>query len=372
MSLQCNRLATRAFALAAKLSGGLASLPNRLVPPPFRLMQIGSAFWQSRALYVAARLDLATHLGDDGLSVAELARRAQAEPAALARLMRLLAAMGVFAEESQGTYRNNRLSQPLRGDRPGSVRAVVMMHNSPEMTRPWTEELEAGVKDGSVPFERTHGRDFFGYLDAHPEFDALFAEAMGAVEALTGDSFATEINWRRFARVFDVGGSRGAKAISILKRHPHLHAVVIDRANVIKDAAATWGAEWSDCLGRLRFEEGDVFAALPAAADSRDAYLLSAVLHGFSDDDCVRALANVARAAAPAGAAIIVLELVLPATGADIMGAAMDMQMFMATRGRERTQAEWATLAAAAGLRLDEVVDLLSFAKALVLRPVAA
>ena len=48
-----------------KFAGWLQNIPNKITPPPFRLIQIGSAFWQSRALYVAARLDIATVLGDD-------------------------------------------------------------------------------------------------------------------------------------------------------------------------------------------------------------------------------------------------------------------------------------------------------------------
>jgi hypothetical protein len=42
------------------------------------------------------------------------------------------------------------------------------------------------------------------------------------------------------------------------------------------------------------------------------------------------------------------------------------MQMFMGTRGRERTLAEWSRLFDDGGLALEEVVGLRSFAKILV------
>ena len=73
MSLQRNRAAVRRFAGMMKFAGWLQRLPDRVTPPPFRLMQIGSAFWQSRALYVAARLDVATRLGDRHLTADEIA-----------------------------------------------------------------------------------------------------------------------------------------------------------------------------------------------------------------------------------------------------------------------------------------------------------
>ena len=48
---------------------------------------------------------------------------------------------------------------------------------------------------------------------------------MDSVEALTGDSFATDFDWARFDRIIDIGGSKGSKSVAILKRHPHLKAL---------------------------------------------------------------------------------------------------------------------------------------------------
>lgn len=367
MTFQRRPFAARAFRLLAGLAAKLQDWPNRMTPPAFRLLHLGSVFWQSRALHVAARLDLATILGDGRLAVAELADRAQADPQALGRLLRLLAAVGVFEESAPGVYGNNRLSHGLRSDRRDSVRALVLMHNSPEMSRPWFETLEQGIRTGACPFELCHGSDLFDFMDHSPAFDALFAQAMDQVEALTGDSFATGFHWGAFDRILDVGGSKGAKAAAILKRHPHIRAVVIDREQVIRNAREHWAKEGgAPCADRLSFQVGDLFGPLPAAT-AKDAYLLSAVLHCFDDEACVQALRNVARAAA--GAHIVVLEMVMPAFRADLPTASFDMQMFMGTHGKERTLAEWQSLFERSGARLLEVVELPSFVKMMVLRP---
>lgn len=370
MSFQRHPLAVRAFDIAVRASNALLGWPNRLTPPPFRLMQIGALFWQSRALYVAAKLDLATILGDARRAAAELATEVGANPQALRRLLRMLAAMGVFEEVEPGTYRNNKLSDALRLDRPDNVRAIVLMHNSPEMSRPWFEQLEQGIRGGDVPFELAHGQDLYAFMDTHPEFDALFAEAMDRVEALAGDSFATEFDWTRFDRIIDVGGSKGSKSVAILKRHPHLHAVVVDRAQTVRNAREYWaGRDGVECLPRMRFEVGDVFSSIPAAADSRDVYMLSAVLHGFNDDTCAKALRTVAAAAAMTGSFIVLLELVMPDFRPDLTAASFDMQMFMGTEGSERTRDEWELVFAQGGVSLVEIVGLASFGKMLVLRP---
>lgn len=366
---QKNRLAVRMFSRLMKFSGWLQAIPDKLMPPPFRLLQISSAFWQSRALYVAARLDIATALGDERLAAEAIAERVGARPDATWRLLRMLAAMGIFAEVAPRVFANNRLSAHLRADHPKSVRDLVLMHNSPEMSRPWYESLEQGVRNGEVPFRLAHGEELFAYMDGHPEFDALFSRAMDAVEALIGDSYATDFDWGRFARVVDVGGSKGSKALSILKRHPALTALVFDRGQVVRDAAAYWqGREDEALLARMRFEAGDVLEAVPPGRDG-DVYLLSAVLHGFDDEACVRALQNVAAACAGIDARIALMELVMPETGADAASASFDMQLLMGTRGRERTLAEWRGLFAQGGLVLEEVVGLRSFGSIIVARP---
>jgi len=369
MPFQKNSGAVRRFGMAMKLAAWLQNLPNKLTPPPFRLMQIESAFWQSRALYVATRLDIATALGDDQLAAEAIAARVAAQPDATWRLLRMLAAIGVFKETAPRTFRNNTLSAFLRTDNPKNVRAMILMHNDEAMSRPWYEQLEQGVREGEPPFRLAHGEDLFDYMDRHADFDALFSRAMDCVEALIGDSFATDFDWDRFGRLIDVGGSRGAKSLAILKRHPGLTALVVDRPQVIDEARRYWAAHDTRGVERLRFEAGDVLQSVPAAQDEKDIYLLSAVLHGFDDDTCITALRTIVSAISGSGARIALLEMVLPEAHADLTAASLDMQMFMGTRGRERTLAEWNALFDRSGVTLEERVGLRSFGNILVLRP---
>jgi hypothetical protein len=206
-------------------------------------------------------------------------------------------------------------------------------------------------------------------MDSHPDFDALFGRAMDSVDALTGDSFATAFDWRSFSRIIDVGGSRGAKAVAILRRHPHMSALVLDRAQAIQGASAYWAAhEATSLTGRLKFEAGDALRFVPPAVSDKDVYLLSALLHGFGDNTCIRILSNVSQAARPKGALVVVMEIVLADSGADLTGTTFDMQMFMGTDGRERTKAQWDALFDQSGLELKETVHLASLGQMLVLQ----
>ncbi len=370
MSLQKNSGPVRRFAKLMKFAAWLQNIPNKLTPPPFRLIQIGSAFWQSRVLHVAVRLDIASVLGDEHLAVDIIAARVSAQSDAIYRLLRMLTAMSVFEEAAPRVFKNNALSAYLREDNPNNVRAMILMHNSLEMSQPWFEQLEQGVRSGDVPFQISHGRELYAYMDDHAEFDALFARAMDSVEALMGDSFATDFDWGRFDRIIDVGGSKGSKSLAILKRHPQLTALVFDRTQVIQTAASYWiGKESPALLSRLTFQAGDLLESVPAAKNDKDIYLLSAVLHGMDDLNCVKVLRNLVAASTGTGARIALMELVVPELKADFSSAAFDMQMFMATRGRERTLHEWQSLFDQSGLALEELVGLQSLGKILVLRP---
>lgn len=369
MSFQKNPGAVRRFAKLMKFAAWLQNLPNKLTPAPFRLIQIGSAFWQSRALYVAARLDLATVLGEQSLTAQALAVQVEVQPDGVFRLLRLLAALGVFEEVSPRVFRNNALSTCLRQDQPNNVRAMILMHNSPEMSAPWFEALEQGVRAGSVPFQAAHGSELYAYMDDHADFDASFATAMDSVEALTGDRFATDFDWSRFDRVIDVGGSKGSKSVAILKRHPTLKALVFDREQVVATAPAYWcSREAPELQARLSFEAGDLLTSVPLAQSDKDIYLLCAVLHGMDDANCVQALQTLARAVGTTGARIALLELVVPDVKADLASASFDLQMFMGTRGCERTLPEWQRLFQPSGLILEEQVGLQSIGNILLLK----
>ncbi|MBK7541656.1 MAG: methyltransferase [Candidatus Competibacteraceae bacterium] len=369
MTFQKQAGAVRRFAWLWRFAHWMQNLPNNMTPPPFRLVQIGSAFWQSRALYVVARLDIATVLGGQPRTAEDIAARVAAGPDTVYRLLRLLAAAGVFEETAPRTFANNRLSRYLRTDEPGNVRAMILMHNSDAMSRPWYEQLEQGVRTGETPFELTHGQALFDYMDQHPDFDALFAQAMDSVEALAGDSFARDFDWSQFDRIIDLGGGKGSKSAVILKQHPRLQALVVDRASVIKEAERYWiGREAPDLLARLHFQAGDVFEVIPPAVSAKDIYLLSAVLHGFDDEACGRILGNLAAASADTGARAAIMELIVPETRADLTSATFDLQMFVGAGGRERTLAQWRNLIERSGWRLEGVVDLRSFAKILIIR----
>ncbi len=369
-TLQRHALQVKLFNLAIKVANWLATLPNKLTPPPFRLIQIGSAFWQSRALYVVTKLGVADEIGDGERSSAEIAHALQLHEDSLYRLLRMLASVGVFEESQHRVFRNNRLSNPLRCDHSQSVRDMILMHNADVMARPWFASLEGGIRNGETPFVKSHGEELFTYMDNHSEFDALFARAMDSVEAITGVDYLHDFDWRHFDRLVDVGGSKGAKAMVILKDNPQLEALIFDRPQVIATAADFWRQKGEAALlERVSFLPGDALDEVPAARSERDVYLCMALFHGLGDEDSQRVLANLRKAIGNSGATLLIVDMVAEEVATDPNVAAFDMQMLIGTRGRERTYREWQALLSNGGFTIQQVVAVRTFARFIVCAP---
>ena len=89
------------------------------------LDEMSRLFYLSRAIHVAAELGVADHLDDEPLAPRELAAKTGTEEAALGRLLRLLAAYGVFQQQPDGKFSHSPLSLVLRDERANSKRAVL-------------------------------------------------------------------------------------------------------------------------------------------------------------------------------------------------------------------------------------------------------
>ena len=207
-------------------------------------------------------------------------------------------------------------------------------------------------------------------MDEHREFDLLFAQAMDAVESLTGDAYLADFNWGAFARIIDVGGSRGSKSIAILKSFPRLQAVVFDRPQIIEAARTHWRGKVPDeILARMEFHPGDMFEELPAAVAATDLYMFFAIFHGLSDEESGKLLGKLKSACGSKQPYILIADTVAEDMRINPSVAAFDMQMLIGTRGRERTLREWRVLLENAGFELREVIDVRTFAKFIVARP---
>ena len=158
-------------------------------------------------MYLAARLKLADAVGDQPASLSTIAGVTGTRPKRLHRLMRALAAHGFFQDLGNETFSHTPLSETLRSDRPGSMRAFAEAELGHDHYDSW-RNVETCLREDGTAFERTYGMPIWRYYDEHPETNALFGEAMTNLTAIANAGILSGYQFASFRRVIDVGGGQ--------------------------------------------------------------------------------------------------------------------------------------------------------------------
>ncbi|WP_326636749.1 acetylserotonin O-methyltransferase [Streptosporangium sp. NBC_01755] len=303
------------------------------------------------ALATMAELGCADQLRDGALSVDELALRCGADPSGLGRVLRQLAAMGMVATAAPDTYELTEAGATLRADVPGSLRSAVRMIAEDGF---WygMGKLPQTVRTGRSGFVERHGH-FYGYLKATPGAGALFDDYMVVRAQPFADAVASRYDFSGVRTLVDVAGGKGHILAAVLKEHSDLSGVLFDQEQVVSGAREFFAEAGLE--DRCEFVDGDFFASVPAGAD---AYLLSSVIHNWSDEDSVRILRNVREAISDDGRVLLV-EAVVPDDDRPHISKDVDMRMLaLFGEGMERSTSEYAELLGKSGFRLSRQVEL--------------
>jgi hypothetical protein len=323
-------------------------------PPAVLLQQMASGHFLAQALHVAAVLGVADTLRDGPKSTGQIAREVDAHAPSLRRVLRLLASAGVFGEREDGTFDLTPLGDLLRSDAPASQRLSCMLVNAPTAFRAWAALLHT-VKTGETAFDHVFGIGAFDYFQQHPDEREVFNRAMNSGAAAMGEAVVAAFDFTRFRRVMDVGGGYGALIEAILNAAPKARGVLFDLPPVAEGARQRITAAGLD--DRCDVVGGDVFKAVPASAD---AIVLKHIIHDW-DDDRALAILKACRAAITPHGALLIIESIFPsridASPASRGYAHGDVNMMVSTGGRQRTQAEFRLLLAAAGFAFTRIVD---------------
>ena len=103
--------------------------------------------------------------------------------------------------------------------------------------RPFGHILDT-VKTGTPGFDAVFGMGIFDFLAEHPESAATFDAAMSERTAAFAPSVADAYDFSDMRTVVDVGGGQGTLLTEILRKHGHLHGVLLETPAVAARAEA--------------------------------------------------------------------------------------------------------------------------------------
>ena len=323
------------------------------MPPHAQLVQLAIAHWMSHIVYVASKLHLADHLALGPKSADELAGPTQTHALSLYRLMRTLASLGIFTEDATHRFALTPLGEALKTGAPGSAHASILTLASEWMSHGWGQLLYS-VQTGKGGFEKSLGMPFFDWLAKNPEEASLFSETMIGIHGAEPPAVAAAYDFSGYTTIVDVGGATGNLLTTILGRYPRSHGILYDLAHVVRDAPAL--IQTRGLADRITIESGSFFEGVPECGD---AYLLSHIIHDWTEDQCLTILGHCRRVMNPASR-LLIIEMVLPVGDTPHPGKILDMMMLVGPGGQERTEQEYGSLLRKAGLRLTRVVPTAS------------
>ena len=323
--------------------------PDAAPPLDAVLMQMLFGGLVQQSISVAAKLGIADLLAGEPLTAAELAARTETHEPSLYRVLRMLASVGIFSETADRSFELTPLASLLRSDVPNSMRDVAIMQGEGWNCRN-TIELLHSVKTGGTGQENAHGMGMFEYLTRHPEDGEVFSRAMTNLSLSVVPAVVEAYDFSGISTLVDVAGGHGLLLAGILKANPQMRGVLFDQPPVIEGAGGL--LEKEGVRSRVELAPGDFFESVSPGAD---AYILKHIIHDWDDERSTEILRNV-RSAMSEGGKVLIVEMVVPEGNEPSPSKVMDVQMLVATGGKERTEREYKVLLESSGLRLNRCV----------------
>ncbi|MEV6814715.1 methyltransferase [Micromonospora sp. NPDC051296] len=309
------------------------------------LYQEAMGYTYAAALRAAAAVNVADHLADGPRTAAELAAATGTDADALRRVLRLLAARDVV-HERDGRFGLTDKGAALRSDSPVPARAGILMFTD-SMFWTMSHRVTAAMGPERPAFAEIFGGSLDDYFDNDAEVEALYYQGMETVSAAEHLILARTGLFPETGTVADVGGGRGGFLLTVLREHPGLQGILLDRAEVV----ARHRLDEPEVAGRWKVVAGDFLSEAPHA----DVHVLKRILHNWDDEHSVRILAN-CRRVMPAHGRVLMVDAIVPEGNDPHQSKEMDFMMLAARTGQERTADELVPLFEAAGLRLERVV----------------
>ncbi|CAM8891700.1 unnamed protein product [Rhodiola kirilowii] len=231
----------------------------------------------------------------------------------------------------------------------GSIAPLFLLFQDMVLMKSWYHLNDVIMEGGGVAFDREYGMNLFEYLGTDPRFNQVFNKAMSShTTLLMKKVLGVYKGFQGIKVLVDVGGGVGVTLGMITAKYPNIKGINFDLPHVIATAHSYPGVEH---IG------GDMFTEVPKG----DAIFMKWMLHGWSDEHCLKLLKKCYEALPHSGMAIIV-ESILPDVPDDHLTTNIacehDLLMLAQTPGgKERRLNEYDALAKGAGFSGCQVVN---------------
>ncbi|CAO1605760.1 hypothetical protein XANCAGTX0491_009266 [Xanthoria calcicola] len=322
------------------------------------------------ALRLAVELGLLDALVAGGrsgpVSATSLAESTQSEEILVVRIMRCLTAMGICDEDGPCRYSPNKVTKVLTSEGlKDGVKCLIRYDTVVPATAGLLGYLNAigprvPTNAQEAPFAYAETETMFQWMGKRPEQRRCFDNFMAARRTEVPRWFEiwpVSDTLRSGLRsgpddvlLVDIGASHGHDLIRFQERYGSFPGRLM-----LQDLPETIETI-HNLAGGIEAMAYDFFTPQPVAGAR--IYYFGTVCHDWDDSSCVKFLTGTADAMERGYSTLLIYDYVVPAVGASVRAAAMDLQMMVLFGGMERTEMQWRAILRASGLDLVRVWSL--------------
>lgn len=308
--------------------------------------------YTANTLYVLTKARVFDRLLRQPATAAQLASDLDLDASILRDLLSFAQAIR-FVKLKDDTFSLGRSALPLTEKSGSWLRSYLLVWG--EQLNPSFSKLGDQLATGANAFALANGEPIWDFYANHPEQNALFVEYMGAVTHQVHLAAVVDgLDIGEAQRLLDVAGGTGSFACGLAQRHPGLVADVCDQPSNRTNATARIAARAMQ--DRCHFIGANIFNHIPS---DYDLYTIKHVLHDWDDANAAAILLHIAEAMR-GDARLVIIEGVLDRSFDDAVDEkgylhARNIEQRVWTQGRVRTRADFESLCAGAGLRLEKI-----------------
>ncbi|HEY0678157.1 MAG TPA: methyltransferase [Chitinophagaceae bacterium] len=341
------------------------TIANEVVVTPARIMETALAFWPSKILLTAVKLDLFSFLSQGNKTAAEIRSGLNLHSRGIYDFLDTLVALNFLRREGlkeNATYCNTMETEIfLNKAHPAYVGGLLIMANN--RLYPFWNHLEDALKTGEPQNEVKHGNKPV-FEELYEDQDRLeeFVHAMAGIQTGNFIAFARQFDFSDYSTHCDIGGAGGHLSAQIALHQPHMQSITFDLPAVAPVAERNLKA--MNVLGQVSIASGDFFTEpFPKA----DLITMGNILHDW-DLENKKLLIRKAYEALPDGGAFAVIENVIDDQRKEnAFGLMMSLNMLIETAGGfDFTASEFIEWAREAGFKSMKVMHLTGPTSALV------
>ncbi|CAL8266870.1 unnamed protein product [Lota lota] len=317
---------------------------------PRKILDYMEGFLVSKTLFTACELGVFDLLlgSQSPLSAEEISQAIGASLDGTQRLLDACTGLELLTAQQQGhgrVYSNTAdASHYLTQSSPVSLYHSIQ-YSSRTIYHCWFHLTDA-VREGRNQYEKAFGinsEDLFEALYRSDEEMVKFMHLMNSIWNICGRDVVTAFDLSPFRSVYDLGGCSGAFAKHFTSAYSECTVTIFDLPKVVQVSRQHFVTDGNQ---RIEFHEGDFFKdPLPEG----DLYILSRILHDWTDQRCIELLTRVHQACKPGGGVLLVEALLLEDGSGPLTAQLYSLNMLVQTEGRERTAGQYRALLDAAG-----------------------